>query len=738
MVKKQHVTLHGGMHEKAHADISQFDQIQLAKGTRFELEHTNDKSVAQQIAMDHLTEDPRYYDRLSQMEARAKRNKTRLPRYGEVHREQVANGRATIVIRAIFGQRKGDHYQARVLLGTGAPSDSGKEPLLWHDDFYVDASPDDALKTAIAMAKAWARSPEGKRRIATSGAVVGKIGSKAKANPEEMAMSNTADGEYQENPVMYEADKELDRIFSDPEFRASVPEGHWADVKVLFSVLLMNDAHHLALRLEQMMKDGDISRFFVDDRVLARFRPVGTGYTLRPAGKREFVAALKSLQNAMMAPNPLVGMYLIRSEKGYYRGNGMWHKLASKGLVYGGRDHAEASAKHVGGKAEPILENPAEGRAGMRVGRDAVRPNPVKSEVDEHAVTELKLYAENNPSLQRQRESIENNLMLKMWKGTYDHSKAQKLWLYWFDAAARKYVDEFQGKSERIDSVFAKATREQAAREFADEMRPELEERIKSGERPKVAGKPVKLPRKPKENPVKSKEFGGKPSFICPSKPPLKKGTLRSVARRKLPPELFALPETRALPIHDMGHAKAAIGRLNMMWNRKSITAAQYREAFKNIAAAFKCFGLELHTEPKVPLEGSAKHGTGMRAVKASGKKAPKAPRKAGSRSRASTLADPKLRSKLIEIEGSEWAETENGALPTSLTLHVEGWKILHDMKLVGSASLTDLNPKLGVIKGAGRTRYRVDPKTGKVKLVKKSATAEKIAVAKRLGLEIA
>jgi hypothetical protein len=378
------------------------------------------------------------------------------------------------------------------------------------------------------------------------------------------------------------------------------------------------------------------------------------------------------------------------------------------------------------------------GQAGMRVGRDAVRPNPVKSKVDEHAVTELRLYAENDPSLQRHQESIENNLMLKMWKGTYDHSKAPKLWLYWFDAAARKYVDEFRGKSERIDSVFTKATREQAAREFADEVRPELEARIESGERPKVGGKPVKLPRKPKENPVKSKEFGGKPSFICPSKPPLKKGTLRSIARRKLPPELFALPKTRALPIHDMGHAKAAIGRLNMMWNRKSITAAQYREAFKNIAAAFKCSGLELHMEPKVPLEGSAKHGTGMRAVKASGKKAPKAPRKAGSRSRALTLADPKLRSKLIEIEGSEWAETENGALPTSLTLHVEGWKILHDMKLVGSASLTDLNPKLGVIKGAGRTRYRVDPKTGKVKLVKKSATAEKIAVAKRLGLEIA
>jgi hypothetical protein len=39
----------------------EFDQEQLAIGTQHELEHTSDATLAQEIAMDHLTEDPDYY-----------------------------------------------------------------------------------------------------------------------------------------------------------------------------------------------------------------------------------------------------------------------------------------------------------------------------------------------------------------------------------------------------------------------------------------------------------------------------------------------------------------------------------------------------------------------------------------------------------------------------------------------------------------------------------------------------
>jgi len=42
--------------------------VELRKGTRVEMEHTSSRAIAQEIAMDHLFEDPHYYVKLSQME----------------------------------------------------------------------------------------------------------------------------------------------------------------------------------------------------------------------------------------------------------------------------------------------------------------------------------------------------------------------------------------------------------------------------------------------------------------------------------------------------------------------------------------------------------------------------------------------------------------------------------------------------------------------------------------------
>lgn len=41
---------------------------QLSKGISVELEHTKDKKIAREIALDHLSELPDYYDRLEKME----------------------------------------------------------------------------------------------------------------------------------------------------------------------------------------------------------------------------------------------------------------------------------------------------------------------------------------------------------------------------------------------------------------------------------------------------------------------------------------------------------------------------------------------------------------------------------------------------------------------------------------------------------------------------------------------
>lgn len=47
---------------------SDFDSVELAKGQAVEMEHTDDPSIAREIAKDHLVEDPRYYVALKVME----------------------------------------------------------------------------------------------------------------------------------------------------------------------------------------------------------------------------------------------------------------------------------------------------------------------------------------------------------------------------------------------------------------------------------------------------------------------------------------------------------------------------------------------------------------------------------------------------------------------------------------------------------------------------------------------
>jgi hypothetical protein len=48
----------------------EFDQVELARGIKIEKEHTSDPEIAQEIAMDHLVEDPLYYQKLEKMESK--------------------------------------------------------------------------------------------------------------------------------------------------------------------------------------------------------------------------------------------------------------------------------------------------------------------------------------------------------------------------------------------------------------------------------------------------------------------------------------------------------------------------------------------------------------------------------------------------------------------------------------------------------------------------------------------
>ncbi len=47
---------------------SDFPKFRLTQGKKVEMEHTSDPKVAEEIAMDHLTEDPKYYDKLKTIE----------------------------------------------------------------------------------------------------------------------------------------------------------------------------------------------------------------------------------------------------------------------------------------------------------------------------------------------------------------------------------------------------------------------------------------------------------------------------------------------------------------------------------------------------------------------------------------------------------------------------------------------------------------------------------------------
>jgi len=52
-----------------------FNQTQLIKGTKVEMEHTDSKFKAKLIAKDHLFEYPQYYKYLAQMEKKLKKIK---------------------------------------------------------------------------------------------------------------------------------------------------------------------------------------------------------------------------------------------------------------------------------------------------------------------------------------------------------------------------------------------------------------------------------------------------------------------------------------------------------------------------------------------------------------------------------------------------------------------------------------------------------------------------------------
>lgn len=97
-------------------------------------------------------------------------------------------------------------------------------------------------------------------------------------------------------------------------------------------------------------------------------------------------------------------------------------------------------------------------------------------EGNEGDARELELFIENDADLYRQQTvPIMKNLLIKMAKGVYSHSKAVQLWMYLMENGAKKYVKEFGSAGDKWHDMFNVPTRKMAAESFADSFETEVE-----------------------------------------------------------------------------------------------------------------------------------------------------------------------------------------------------------------------------------------------------------------------
>lgn len=103
-----------------------------------------------------------------------------------------------------------------------------------------------------------------------------------------------------------------------------------------------------------------------------------------------------------------------------------------------------------------------------------------------HEERELQLYCENDGDIYRQQISmIEKNLAKRLAKGTYDHEKAKKLWMYAADNCAKKYNKEFGNESGLPwHKMFSTADRRAVAETFANSFKQEYDYQAQHGRSP--------------------------------------------------------------------------------------------------------------------------------------------------------------------------------------------------------------------------------------------------------------
>ena len=101
----------------------------------------------------------------------------------------------------------------------------------------------------------------------------------------------------------------------------------------------------------------------------------------------------------------------------------------------------------------------------------------INEALDSDAVNELDSFIMNNEDLYRRRfMPIISNLKRKIAKGIYDHDKAQVLWMYMVDDAAKQYVKDFGSADSDVKDMFPKETRLQVAKVIADREKENIDQ----------------------------------------------------------------------------------------------------------------------------------------------------------------------------------------------------------------------------------------------------------------------
>ena len=101
----------------------------------------------------------------------------------------------------------------------------------------------------------------------------------------------------------------------------------------------------------------------------------------------------------------------------------------------------------------------------------------INEALDSDAVNELDSFIMNNEDLYRRRFlPIISNLKRKIAKGIYDHDKAQTLWMYMVDDAAKQYVKDFGSSGTDVKDMFPKETRLQVAKVIADREKENIDQ----------------------------------------------------------------------------------------------------------------------------------------------------------------------------------------------------------------------------------------------------------------------